>query len=305
MKLTAQQMVDRFNAKLIEHHQRTRIIDYSGTVIVLSSGITFNGTDKDRFCNRLMNSKTTLWAENVDNLLNGDITVSDIKSKLSSIGGKAVQEKHGDSIRQNLNTGRPWNAGTKGQHIGTKGPLPQSVKDKISLKNSGENNGMFGIKMSDEDKSYRSELMKQKILNGEFTPNSNNRNTHWKSMFDGKAYRSSWEALYQYINQIAEYETLRIEYMFDKKTMIYIVDFVDHINKLVVEVKPSRMCDGNKFNGKMSALSKWADNNGYSVLVATEKWFLDQTHAIDYERFDKKTEIKIRKLYETNKKDRN
>jgi hypothetical protein len=74
--------------------------------------------------------------------------------------------------------------------------------------------------------------MKQKILSGEFTPNSNNRNTHWESTFNNNTYRSSWEALYQYFNQDAEYEKLRIEYNINNTAKIYIVDFVDHVNKI-------------------------------------------------------------------------
>jgi len=300
MKQSAQQMIDRFNAKMIDHNQLTRVIAYSGNSITLSTGVTLIDNDKDRFCRRLLSTKTILWVSNIDNLLNGSITTNEIKAKLSSIGGNAVQEKYGDIIKQNLNTGTPWNAGTKGQNIGTLSPRPQSVKDKISKKNSGSSNGMYGIKMSVADKQVRSDIMKKKILNGEFTPNSNNRNTHWNSTFDDKPYRSSWEALYQFINQSAEYETLRIEYNLQGITKVYIVDFVDHQNKIVAEVKPRELCVGEKFNSKIMALHEWAKIAGYTVTIADQDWLRLQNIDIDYSRFDDNTARKIKALYETN-----
>ena len=135
-------MIDKFNNKLIEHNQLTRVIDYSSKSIALSNGVILFNNNKDRFCKRLMSSKTILWAINIDNLLKGTITAKDIRSKLSSIGGISVQKTHGEIIRKNFNTGTPWNAGTKGQNLGTLGPRPQLVKDKISKKNSGDGNGM-------------------------------------------------------------------------------------------------------------------------------------------------------------------
>ena len=295
-------MIDKFNAKLAEYNQLVRVVEYCGKSITLSTGETLINNDKDRFCKRLINDKTTLWVSNIDNLLSGKITVKEIKSSLSKIGGTSAQKKHGAIIKKNLNTGIPWNAGTKGQNIGTLGPRPQSVKDKISKKNSGAGNGMYGIKMSAADKKKKSDAMKKKILSGEFTPKTNNRNTHWDSTFDGKPYRSSWEALYQFINQSAEYEKLRIEYELDGNTKIYIVDFIDHQNKLVVEVKPRELCVGKKFNSKITALTKWADSNNYTILLADKEWLASQNIDIDYTRFDNKTTKKIKTLYETNQK---
>ena len=249
-----------------------------------------------------MNKKTNLWVSNIDKLINGTITESEIKSELASIGGKSVQKKYGSIIKRNLNTGTSWNAGTKGQNIGTLGPRPQTVKDKISKKNSGPFNGMYGTTMSDLDKKKRSDTMKNKILLGEFTPNSNNRNTHWNSTFNGKKYRSSWEALYQCINQSAEYEKLRIEYIFNGVTKIYIVDFIDHTNKQLIEVKPRELCTGEKFQSKMLALSKWGKTHNYNIIIVDKQWLQSQLVEIDYTKFDDNTAQKIKALYEINKK---
>jgi len=65
-------------------------------------------------------------------------------------------------------------------------PHSAETKEKISVANTGTKNGMYGTMMTAEQKEYRSNLMKEKILSGEFTPNSNNRNTHWDAEYNGK-----------------------------------------------------------------------------------------------------------------------
>ena len=302
MKKTADQMMTIINNKLTEYTQSIRVVEWSGKNIILSTGKILTNSDRARFIKRIMNTKTDLWCRCMDRLISGEITESEIKSKLSAIGGKAVQKKYGNIIKQNLNTGIPWNAGTIGQNIGTRGARTQAVKDKISVQNSGPKNGMFGVKMSIADKAMRSTTMKKKILSGEFTPNSNNRNTHWESTFNNKTYRSSWEALYQHINQDAEYEKLRIEYTFNGVTKIYIVDFVDHVNKQVIEVKPRELCAGEKFQAKLTALTAWAELNKYTLIIADKEWLQLQNNNIDYTKFDNNTARKIKALYETNKK---
>lgn len=291
--------IEKINNRLQEFLQNTRIIDASTNSLTLDSGAVLTGADARKFYRRIT-GKTLEWVKNVDNLLSGTITEKDIKSKVASIGGFAVQMKYGKDISRRLNNGIPWNVGSKGQRIGTLGPRTEEVKAKISKKNSGSGNGMFGVKMSEADKQQRSHIMKQKILSGEFTPNSNNRNTHWNSYFDGKKYRSSWEALYQYSNKLAEYEKLRIEYEFEGISRIYIVDFVDHTQKIVVEVKPAELCSGLKYFAKKESLDKWASANGYTVIIATEEWLRCNIVVTDYSKFDERTVFKIKALYEIN-----
>ena len=296
-------MIEKFNTILSRCGQLTRVVSYSVTQATLSNGDTLTRNEKYKFFRRLENKKHNLWAQNIDRLLSGEITEKEIISKISSVGGTKCQAKHGDKIRKNLNTGIPHNKGTKGQNIGTMGARPQYVKDAISIANSGPLNGMFGRKMSEEDKSIKSKILKERILNGEFTPKSNNRNTHWESMFNGKFYRSSWEALYQYHNQIAEYEKLRIKYNENGNEKIYIVDFVDYENKLVIEVKPKRFIN-SEFKHKKKALYEWAISNGFEVILATEEWIVENVTVDDYSQFDNETVKKIKKFYETNKKNR-
>lgn len=140
--------------------------------------------------------------------------------------------------------------------------------------------------------------MKEKILSGEVTPNSNNRNTHWDSFYKNKKYRSSWEALYQYFDNAAEYEALRISYSFDNNNYIYIVDFVNHVTNTVVEVKPKELVNDKKTQAKILAAQNWCADNKYTFVLADKEFFTSKAFPTDLTAFDAKTQQKIRKLYE-------
>lgn len=298
MKITYNEWIVILNKRLEQHNQSLRVIEFGKQYLRLSNDVIIVNKEFAKFKKRILNDKTDIWVKNMDNLFHGIITEAAIKSILASAGGKSCQKIH-KHIKNNLNTGIPWNKGIKGLHGH---PCTQETKEKISTKNSGKNNGMFGKTMSEDDKRERSALMKSLILSGRFTPNSNNRNTHWDALYNGKKYRSSWEALYQFLNPGANYEKLRIEYWHDNNKYVYIVDFIDHENKIVVEVKPEELCHNEKFKAKFAALSDWAKWNGYNVILADRKWFKSHITEIDYTQFDEKTAKKIKALYETNKK---
>jgi len=302
MKKSAQQMIEEINTRLQFYNQTTRVIEWTSGYIILENGIRLESNKRLRFIRRILNAKTTIWVENMDAVLSGIMPESKIRSKLSVFGGIAVHQFHGEKLRQSLKGRKAWNKGLKGL---PGRPLTDEAKKKISIANSGEKNGMFGVKKTEEQKKNQSDMMKQKILSGEFTPNTNNRNTHWDARFDGKKYRSSWEALYQYMNPVARYETFRIAYDFCDNTHVYIVDFIDEVNRILVEVKPKEMCTGDKFDAKMNALHTWANDNEYTVLIVDKDWICEQSIPIDYSRFDEQTAEKIRKLYEVSKKNRN
>lgn len=294
--------IDKLNAILEQHQQNLRVIEYKNkkhiSEISLSNGIILLGNAALRFKRRIDNKNTDLWVKNADKLYNGVISAAEIKSELAKIGGINCQKIHGEKLRKNLNTGVPWIKGRRGVNCHTH---TEETKKKISLKNSGSGNGMYGRHMSDEDKQKKSLMIKRKILNGEFTPNSNNRNTHWDVTYEDKKYRSSWEALYQYLNPGAEYEVLRIEYQLYNKNYVYIVDFVDYENKCVVEVKPRELCTGDKFLAKFNALTKWANDNEFRVIIVDREWFISNSKEIDYTKFDDNTVRKIKKIYEISK----
>lgn len=296
--------LEKINDRLQRYSQSTRVVDLSSISLTLASGLVLENNDANKFIKRVMNNKIIDWVKNIDKLLSGEITEDAIKSISFSVGGRACQAKHGHKIKNQLNTGTPWNKGTKGQRLGTLGPLSIEIKSKISKKNKGEGNGRYGYEYNDQEKKEKSILMQELISTGKFTPKLNNRTTRWESELDGVAYRSSWEALYKYINPDAEYEQLRLFYTIENVNKVYIVDFIDHNKKIAIEVKPKELCYGKKFQEKMKSLHLWANENNYSVLLVDKDWLLSHNLDIDYSRFNKKTAEKIRKLYEINKKNR-
>jgi hypothetical protein len=153
-----------------------------------------------------------------------------------------------------------------------------------------------------------SERVKASILNNKFTPNSNNRQTHFDVTFCGKQYRSSWECVYQSLNPHDEYEKLRIPYTLDGKTKIFIVDFVNHTLKTVTEVKPSSIIYRCKVSRiKLEALYNWAASNGYKATIFNEYDIVALSEDIKYDLFDTKTEQRIKALikrHEANKKNK-
>ena len=303
MKITYEQWKVRLNGRLETYDQRVRVVDFGKATLELSTGEILIQPEFGKFKKRVMNIKTDLWVKNMDLLLAGLITDREIKAKLAAIGGKAVHKLHPELSSHNLNTGVPWNKGKTGLQTSWAKGLTKHTDSRIASRaNSGEANGMHGVKMSDQDKQHRSDVMKAKILAGDFTPNSNNRNTHWAAEFNGKKYRSSWEALFQYMYPDAEYETLRLEYTINGNRKIYIADFVDYETKQVAEVKPAELCKGEIFDAKIVALNEWANQNGFRVIIVTQEWLLTNGCPTDLSGFDEKTATKIRKLYEANKK---
>ena len=298
MRTTSKEMIAKINEKLARYDQLIRIEEWSGKHIKLSSGKVLVDADRRKFIVRLLSKKNEEWIKNIDALLAGTKHENDIKSNAASLGGKSVQRLYGESIRLNLNTGVPWNKNMRGLYHHRVKPNAKTIEKQRQSK-LGDKNPMFGRKHTDEYKKAMSVATKQRILDGKFTPNSNNKNTHWDSILDGRKYRSSWEALYHYLNPLAEFETLRLPYVYNDNTLIYIVDFVDYASKIVTEVKPNSMLADGKTAAKISALQYWAIGNGFEMLIADESYFASNRVTLDYARFDEKTAIKIRSFYET------
>jgi hypothetical protein len=294
--------IEKFNNILKEHNQQLRAEKINGKEIFLSNGLVLNSIRDVRLCKRRVMTGDKIWKENFDAIYSldkkqGDITQKKCKSLTSVKGGINCQKRHSKKIKSNLNTGTPWNKGLTGL-IGI--PHSEETKLKIGNANRGKKNGMFGKKLSIEEKTKKSQKMKDLILSGKFTPNSNNRNTHWESFYKNKKYRSSWEALYQYFDIEAEYETLRIPYKFDNTKYVYIIDFINNKTKTVIEVKPKELLQDKKTKSKISALQDWCRKNEYTLLLADKNYFLSKSIPNDLTDFDIKTQNKIKNLYETN-----
>lgn len=297
----------KINSILESYNQSLRVRHIESEHIILSNGLRLDDSkDVKKFKNRISRGSDIIKYSldklyHIDSVVRSQATEQIHKDKCS-LGGKAAQLQHRDTILKNLNTGDdgPWNKDLKGNYPYT--PMfSEETRKKISESKKGKNNAMYGRQHSDEYKKIASERMKKKILNGEFTPNSNNRNTHWNSSFNDKVYRSSWEALYQYFDNDADYEVIRIPYVFNDTECVYIVDFVNIHDKTLVEVKPRCLTTDERTMSKISAAKEWCYDNGYSFIIADEKYFYNKGEPDDYSRFDTTTQDKIRRFYARNK----
>lgn len=295
--------IERFNKILKEYNQQLQAEKITSKEVILSNGLVLCSERDVRLCKRRVMTGNKVWKENFDRLygINKEQKTSaekECRSLTSIKGGINCQKEHKEKIKSNLNTGVPWNKGTKGNYPYSY-PCLENTKKRIGDANRGEKNGMFGRKYSIAEKQHKSQKMRELILSGKFTPNSNNRNTHWDSSYQNKKYRSSWEALYQYFDKEAEYETLRILYRFNNKDFIYILDFVNHKTKTLVEVKPQELLNNKKTQAKISAAKEWCNNTGYNFVVVDKDYLISKSIPKDLSEFDIKTQNKIRKLYET------
>jgi len=294
---------EKYNLILKDNNQKIFISFLTENKIIFSNNISFSKTDRNTWLKRLRDSK--ICVENFDRLISGIITWEDLKKKNNSNAAKFAWILKGNDIKLKMKGRSPWNKGVYGERNSFHNKShTNDTKRIISEKNKGENNGMYGRKMSDEDKKLQSQRMKTKILEGGFTPNTNNRNTHWEAVLDGIKYRSSWEALYKFYNSNSIYEKLRISYEYNNETKIYIVDFIDEVQKLAIEIKPKNILKTEISKAKIKSLNEWCINNNYHLLIVDEDWIVSNIDSdiIDYQRFDEKTQSKIKKLYEINKK---
>lgn len=189
----------------------------------------------------------------------------------------------------------PWNKGIKG-YKGT--PCTEETKEKIRLTKIGEKNPMFGTKKTKKEKENLSNIMKNKIKCGEFTPNGGNRYTHFESSYNGIKFRSSWEAAFYSTNTEMKYEKIRIPYYDTKKSIdrIYITDFVDEKKRIIYEVKPSNLLKNCK--DKLQGASKWCKDNDYKFKCITELQLIKMKEYIDFSGLDEKTIIKLERMNE-------
>lgn len=179
----------------------------------------------------------------------------------------------------------PWNKGKKGVQVGwCKGlnknndvRLAKLSEDRKGMKNPFYTNKDHPGVFLESTRHKQSQTLKKRILDGSFTPNTQNRNTHWKLSFRSKKFRSSWEVCFYALTDGYEYEKLRLKYYDSQqnKERIVIIDFVNHVAKTLVEVKPVRIQSDQNSRDKMKSVNEWALNNGYSVSIVDENWIVD------------------------------
>ena len=142
-------------------------------------------------------------------------------------------------------------------------------KNKLSLKSKE-------FYSNPENRKHHSNIMKEKIKNGEFTPCIRNSLTQKTIEYKGFKFRSRYEILFFMYhfdflkNTNIEYETLRIPYNYNNSEHTYIVDFIDRTHKIVYEIKPKDLKLKDKNLAKEISLRKWASENNYKYYSITE-----------------------------------
>ena len=162
---------------------------------------------------------------------------------------------------------------------------------KLSKDRKGANNPVH--KQSEETrqrvKKINSEKMKEKIKNG-YVPPITNSWCHSKTVVCGKAFRSTWEAVFFILNPHLEYEKIKIQYFNpitnDERT--YIVDFVDEQLKILFEVKPQATANSTQNIAKEKAAKKWCKDNGYKFVCISNLFFKENANKIDFSLYDDK-----------------
>jgi len=142
--------------------------------------------------------------------------------------------------------------------------------------------------------------LKKKIASGEFTPCVTNSwaNSRVKIELDGfeKKYRSSWDAAFQVLNPLCEYEKVRIVYKIDDEEHVYLVDFVDEQQRVIYEIKPRSMRGSKTVRAKREAAIRWCEKNDFEYVEINEHWFQQHAHKIDYACYNDKLKHGMRQF---------
>lgn len=167
----------------------------------------------------------------------------------------------------------------------TRSKSGKSFYKKLGMKNSKHLKEYFktseGRKQIKKVASIQSNLMKNKILNGEFTPNITNSFTHWVAEieYDGqiKKFRSSWEACFWFSNPHLQYETIRIPL---ETGGCVITDFLDSHDRIIYEIKPTSFW--RKQQHKIDVIIEYCLQNNYKFIWINERNIMEY---VDREKF--------------------
>lgn len=308
---TSHKFVEFLNDKFEKFGQSIRLVDLScigksfNFAKFNNESVISDSKNWQKFKRRFENERMLKLADNLCSLDEQivDKTLQEIRREISSIGGKKLMQNpdnHVHNRSKNKNTPH-WNKGSKGLVKCWSKGLIKDTDDrlrKIAEQRSGENNPMYGKKLSDSAKDMLSQKVKEKIENGSWTPYVHNSKTHWEIEYKNKKFRSSWEALFYSQNENLDYEKLRIRYYspIECKEKIYIVDFCDYENKIIYEIKPNSSLSKDKI--KIKAGEKWAKENGFKFVILTEELLRSkfENSEIDYQLFNEETSNRIKRL---------
>lgn len=251
--------------------------------VLLNNGRTLNGSEykqmRRRLNTRLISHFDSLYSTNVKE---AESTLQQVKSEQCSLAGKRAKGKKRTTSKEVWNKGVktgqvPWNKG--------KDKTTDNRLMAISEARLGALNPQYGKPISKEHSLKLSTSIRKAIASGKFTPNiHNSRTLNRKSSYDGKTFRSSWEALFWSCNQHLIFESSK-----HRKTLsdgsVFIPDFVDVQAEIVYEVKPKCKFLGSKSERGLKEFSL----SGWTTVVITEDILKVLYKLCDRSKFDADT----------------
>lgn len=198
------------------------------------------------------------------------------KLKDCNLGRKQTNETKLKRYVSRKNNGGTWHTEETKNKISASNRETWSKPEYIKLKQ----------KLTEENKSKQSLIMKKKIKNGEFTPNITNSWTSWESFVNigntKKKFRSSWEAVFYLLNNGIQYEQTRIPYIYDYYSYNYIVDFTDNENRILYEIKPESEITDSKTKSKIKFANEWCKKNDYFFVIISDSYFKRNAKRINF-----------------------
>lgn len=237
---------------------------------------------KDKMCEKMIESSIKR-GNNIRGKSLTEIHGKDKGERLTSINKLHLNKINKDSdiitkkIFNRKNNGNPWHTTDTISKISSSNIKTHNSEEY--RKNRKKTDKLVGKKMS--------EIMKNKILSGEFTPPITNSWTKWKSFIVigdvTKKFRSNWEAVFWLLNKNdVEYEKLRIKYEFNNKIKVYIVDFYDEKNKIAYEIKPQSLKENEKNVIKEKYLVEFCKQNNIQYKCISDVWFKENINHVDF-----------------------
>ncbi len=318
MKIKYSDLIQKYNDILYQYQINLKITNWTMSQLLLTSSIILTGTEIRKFRSRckspfLVSHFDIIYSE-IDSNVRDTLVKTYVKQNVSNIRKRSWNELSNDAQEQRRTHMRqirtlvdydnkpksiPW----------SKGKTKHDDERLLKLSNDRRNTGnpMYGRKHSDAMKKKKSEQLKLKILSGKWTPHIHNSRTHWTCSYEGIKYRSSWEAMYASLNPRDTFETIRIPYVFNGQQKIYIVDFCNTTTNVLTEIKPMVHQSTEQFVKKVTAATKWCEENGYTFRILGEQYFIDQFNNIPFDKLDiPNIKSKLSKIiYEANKTNQN
>jgi len=308
------------NNKLKQIKSSILVIKYSDNIVLLSNGVSLERKPKNNevdFLKRVLMAETKHGNMTQRQIFFDEIFSGDLKIRNAALE-KAKKLEKTSAAKQLINLGyKPSdnlkryyakNPGKRAEFSTGKTPWNKGKNKKtdkrileISKRMKGANNPSIRFPMSEERRKNHSKLMKTMIMEGKFTPNTNNRFTHYDVVWEGKRYRSSWEVLFHILNPKFQYEKKRIEY-FDENgiSRIFIVDFISEEDKKLVEIKPDSVVKRNiRTQHKIKGAEDWCRKNGFVFELWNEFTFREKIEYKDipFEDIPKNLHKKIEYVY--------